>query len=234
LGRADLVPFPRPVFGAWALRKEEKLMGWLLILAFVVLAGLGLWRMGKLQRSALELSGAALLLAVAGYALQGSPSLPGSTRAASDDGKGEIAPPEIRKTSASSMSAEDEWLATADALVRAGRVRLAVNMLGEGAKKFPGNPDIWVGLGNALVVHGNGQMNPAAQYAFEKAAKIAPNHPGPPFFLGLTLAQSGKLDEAGEVWRGLLGRAQADAPWKADLEARLAEIGQMPKAAAAK
>jgi cytochrome c-type biogenesis protein CcmH len=209
-------------------------MGWLLILAFVVLAGLGLWRMGKLQRSALELSGAALLLAVAGYALQGSPSLPGSTRAASDDGKGEIAPPEIRKTGASSMSAEDEWLATADALVRAGRVRFAVDMLGEGAKKFPGNPDIWVGLGNALVVHGNGQMNPAAQFAFEKAAKIAPNHPGPPFFMGLTLAQSGKLDEAGEVWRGLLARAQADAPWKADLEARLAEIGQMPKAAAAK
>jgi cytochrome c-type biogenesis protein CcmH len=205
-------------------------MGWALILGFVLLALLGLWRFGKLGRSALEFSSAALLLAVGGYAFQGSPSLPGSTRAPSDDGKGEIAPPEIRKTSASSMSAEEEWLATADALVRAGRVRYAVDMLGEGAKKFPGNPDIWVGLGNALVVHGGGQMNPAAQYAFEKAATIAPNHPGPPFFLGLTLAQSGKFDEAGEVWRALLARAQADAPWKADLEARLAEINQLPAA----
>ena len=205
-------------------------MGWVLILGFVLASLVGLWWLGKLQRSALEFSGAALLLAVAGYAFQGSPSFPGSSRAASDDGKGEVAPPEIRKTSASSMSAEEEWLATADALVRAGRVRYAVDMLGEGAKKFPGNPDIWVGLGNALVVHGNGQMNPAAQYAFEKAAKIAPNHPGPPFFLGLTLAQSGKLDEAGEVWRGLLARAQEDAPWKADLEARLAEINQLPAA----
>jgi cytochrome c-type biogenesis protein CcmH len=205
-------------------------MGWMLILIFVLMFAGGLWYLGKLKRSALEFSVAALLVAVAGYALQGSPSLPGSTRATSDDGKGEIAPPEIRKTSASSMSAEEEWLATADALVRAGRVRYAVDMLGEGAKKFPQNPDIWVGLGNALVVHGNGQMNPAAQFAFEKAAKIAPNHPGPPFFLGLTLAQSGKLDEAGEVWRGLLARAQADAPWKADLEARLAEINQLPAA----
>ena len=71
-------------------------------------------------------------------------------------------------------------------------------------------------------------MSPAAQFAFEKAAEISPNHPGPPFFLGLGLAQAGKMDEAGEVWRGLLARAPNDAPWKADLEARLTQIGQMP------
>ena len=32
--------------------------------------------------------------------------------------------------------------------------------------------------------------------------------------------------EAGDVWRGLLSRAPDGAPWKADLEARLAQIGQ--------
>ena len=71
------------------------------------------------------------------------------------------------------------------------------------------------------------------QFAFEKAAAISPNHPGPPFFLGLGLAQAGKLDEAGDVWRGLLARAPKDAPWKADLESRLAQIGQAPSAKAA-
>ena len=88
-------------------------------------------------------------------------------------------------------------------------------------------------LGNALVVHNQGQMSPASQYAFEMAAQLSPNHPGPPFFLGLALAQSGKPDEAGEVWRGLLSRAPDDAPWKADLIARLTQIGQMPNAAPA-
>jgi cytochrome c-type biogenesis protein CcmH len=208
-------------------------MGWAFMLAFVVLAGAGLWWFGKLRSPALEWSGAALLLAVTGYALQGSPSQPGTTLAQSDDGKGEIAPPSFRKTSASAMSAEEEWIATADALVRVGRVRQAVGMLGEGAKKFPGNPDIWVGLGNALVIHGNGMMSPAAQYAFEHAAAIAPNHPGPPFFLGLTLARSGKMDEAGEVWRALLARVPDDkdnAQMRADLTSRLTEINQLPAA----
>jgi cytochrome c-type biogenesis protein CcmH len=78
-------------------------------------------------------------------------------------------------------------------------------------------------------------MNPAAQYAFERAAQIAPNHPGPPFFLGFALMRAGKMDEAGEVWRALLARAPKDAPWRADLVARLTEINQLsaapPKAA---
>ncbi len=73
-------------------------------------------------------------------------------------------------------------------------------------------------------------MSPAAQFAFERAAAISPNHPGPPFFLGLGLAQSGKLDEAGAVWRALLARAPANAPWRADLEARLGQINQLPVA----
>ena len=102
-----------------------------------------------------------------------------------------------------------------------------------GLAKSPNSADLWVGLGNALLVHGDGQMSPASQFAFEKAASLSPNHPGPPFFLGLGLAQAGKLDEAGEVWRGLLARAPDGVTWKADLEARLAEIGQMPVAKSA-
>lgn len=128
------------------------------------------------------------------------------------------------------MNAEGQWLSLADALIRAGRPRAAVSLLTEATRKAPDNPDIWVGLGNALVIHGGGQLSPAAQFAFERAATISPNHPGPPFFLGLggSHPQAGKLDEAGEVWRGLLARAPANAPWKADLEARLVQIGQLP------
>ena len=207
-------------------------MGWVWFLVFAAATALGLWRFGKLNRGALELTGAALLLALAGYAWQGRPDVPGNpVESAEAHDNGEV-PADLRKTFASSMNAEGQWLSLADALIQAGRPRAAVSILTEGTHKAPGNPDIWVGLGNALVVHGGGQMSPAAQYAFERAAQIAPNHPGPPFFLGLGLAQAGKFDEAGEVWRGLLARAPADAPWKADLEARLREINQLPRTAA--
>ena len=204
-------------------------MGWIWLLVFAVATGLGLWRIGKLDRGGLELVGAALCLALAGYAWQGSPSAPGHPLEAADAADSGEVPANLRKTFASSMNAEGQWLALADALVQAGRPRAAVSMLSEAARKAPENPDIWVGLGNALVVHGGGQMSPAAQFAFERAATISPNHPGPPFFVGLGLAQAGKAEEAGEVWRGLLARAPEGAPWKADLEARLAEINQLPK-----
>lgn len=204
-------------------------MGWILFLLFAVATGLGLWKIGKLDRSALELVGAGLCLALAGYAWQGSPSVPGNPVAAADAADTGEVPADLRKTFASSMNAEGQWLSLADALIQAKRPRAAVSLLAEATHKAPENPDIWVGLGNALVVHGGGQMSPAAQFAFERAAQISPNHPGPPFFLGLGLAQAGKLDQAGEVWRGLLARAPEGAPWKADLEARLAEINQLPR-----
>jgi cytochrome c-type biogenesis protein CcmH/NrfG len=41
------------------------------------------------------------------------------------------------------------------------------------------------GLGNALVLHADGMMTPAAELAFQRAAKLAPDHPGPKFFYGL-------------------------------------------------
>lgn len=207
-------------------------MGWALVLSFAGLALLALWRVGRLEASGMQFAAAALLIAVAGYALQGSPAQPGSPSAASaaaaaDNG---TVPADLRRSFASSMNKEGERLQLADALMKIGQTRTAVSILSEGTRTSAQNADMWVGLGNALVVHGGGQMNPAAQYSFERAAQIAPNHPGPPFFLGLALVQSGKMDEAGDIWRGLLARAPADAPWKADLEARLAEIGQMPAA----
>lgn len=205
-------------------------MGWLLFLISAIAAGVGLWRFGKLDRSAFELTAAALFLALAGYAWQGNPALDGQpVRSAESNDTGEV-PADLRKTFASSMNAEGQWLGLADALIQAGRPRSAVSLLVEATHKAPRNPDVWVGLGNALVVHGGGQMSPAAQFSFEKASEISPNHPGPPFFLGLGLAQAGKMDEAGNVWRALLARAPKDAPWKADLETRLEQIGQMPMA----
>lgn len=209
-------------------------MGWLWFAAIAILVMLGLWKIAKVQRQTLELAGAAVLLALAGYAWQGNPGKEGSPIAAPEQTLADDNTVETLKRERAGQSAENQWLDLADALVKVGNTQAAVSIVREGTRKSPNNPDLWVGLGNALVVHNQGQMNPAAQYAFMKAATISPNHPGPPFFLGMALAQSGKLDDAGSVWRGLLARAPDGAPWKEDLVRRLTEIGQMPVADAAK
>jgi cytochrome c-type biogenesis protein CcmH/NrfG len=197
------------------------------IAILLLLIGLGLWRFAKMPRGMIEATAATMLIGIAGYALQGSPAQPGNPVEAANAKP----PPEeisagLRKATSSKFGAEGEILAYADAYIRAGHTQAAVSAVRAGLLKSPNNPDLWVGLGNALVVHSEGQMSPAAQFAFEKAATLSPNHPGPPFFLGLGLVQAGKLEEAGQVWRGLLSRAPDNAPWKAELESRLAQIGQ--------
>ena len=47
----------------------------------------------------------------------------------------------------------------------------------------------------------DGGVSPAARFAFDRAMKLAPDHPGPPFFLGLELIRSGAFREARPWWR---------------------------------
>ncbi len=202
-------------------------MGWIWIALFSGVVLLGLWKFARFSSSALQFAAATMLLGVAGYAMMGSPNQPGAPVSTPEDVTGEAVPESIKKIALSSArEGSNPDLILADALMQAGRNRAAVSVINKAIEKKSQDPDLWVGLGNALFVHGAGQMSPASQFAFERAAQIAPNHPGPPFFLGFSLAKSGKVEEAGEVWRGLLSRAPADAPWRADLEQRLAEIGQ--------
>jgi cytochrome c-type biogenesis protein CcmH/NrfG len=120
-----------------------------------------------------------------------------------------------------------QWLTTADGLNRSGDHALAVDVLREGIKQNPDSPDLYVGLGDALTEHAGGLVTPAARLAFQRAAQIAPNHPGPPFFFGLALVQAGQLDEAANVWRALLERSPVDAPYRADLAQKLAQLDAM-------
>src|SRR3546814_7635927 len=119
-----------------------------------------------------------------------------------------------------------QWLAMSDGFARTGKTALAAQTLEKGLASNPYNVDLWVALGNALVAHGGGMMSPAAALAFDEAAKRDPAHPAPPFFAGLAMAQSGDLKGAEAVWSDLLARSPADAPWRADLEMRLAQLRQ--------
>lgn len=179
----------------------------------------------KLPRTGWEIAGAALLFGISGYALQGHPGQPGAPQAPVENAR--LADQTLikqRQEMGSAFGQGQSWLILADALTRQGQYGAASDVLRSAIAKSPKDADLWVALGNALVGHTEGVITPAAQFAFQKAANLAPDHPGPPFFMGLALAQTGRFAEARTLWTELLARSPADAPYRADLQERLARL----------
>lgn len=215
-------------------------MGWVLFLFMALVTFAALWRFARLDAAALQFLGAALLLALAGYAWQGRPDLEGRPKAPPERQRlADSAFAETRRDMLGSFDQASRWLGMAESYQRGGDTRGGVDMIRSGLHRHPRDPDLWVGLGSALVLHADGMMTPAAELAFRRAEGIAPGHPGPRFFYGLALAQGGRFDEAERLWRALLAAAPRDVSWRPMVEERLAMIeqaratGQLPPAAPA-
>jgi cytochrome c-type biogenesis protein CcmH/NrfG len=211
-------------------------MGWLIMAVLTLAAGAGLYVFVRADKGALQFAASALLLALAGYAWQGHPGFAGAPKAA--PGRQQLPDTDFAKTREDMLGRFDQasaWLSMADSFQRRGDTQSAAELLQGAVRRTPNNPDLWVGLGNALVVHGGGMMSPAAQLAFNRAARLAPNHPGPRFFYGLALAQGGNYAEAERIWRELLANAPPDAEYRRIVEERLAALeqaraaGQIPR-----
>ena len=203
-------------------------MSWALIIALAALAFAALVFLFKVPRGGWEAVGAALLLGLAGYALQGSPAQPGAPKApaAQNKGNGQALVAARQQLRASGAQGTSSWLVIGDAMARNGQYADAASVLLGAVEKNPKDAEGWLALGNALVGHSEGALTPAALYAYQRAATADPAHPGPPFFLGLALAQSGRLSEGRAMWAELLARTPKDAPWRADLAERLGKLDQ--------
>jgi cytochrome c-type biogenesis protein CcmH len=200
-------------------------MAWAWVLLFAAAAIILVWRFAHLPKGGLELVLAATVAGLAGYAWQGSPAQPGTPIQSR-----EVSVPPDPQAIATRQLMTDNYSEAArvasfvDTLDRLGLTREAVIAAKTAIRKDPRNAELWVVLGNALVAHGNQSTSPAAEFAFDRAARIAPDHPAPPFFKGLALAQGGRFDDAEKLWTGLLARAPADAPWRSDVQARLSAL----------
>jgi cytochrome c-type biogenesis protein CcmH len=202
-------------------------MGLLILLVLAVAAFVAIWRFARLDRSGAQFLASALLLAGAGYAWQGSPGLGGSPKSAPEtQDLPETAFGKMRQDMLGRFDTADRWLTIAEGFQRRGDTRGAAGVIRSALREHPDNATLWVGYGNALVVHAGGLMTPAAQLAFERAAGLAPDHPAPRFFFGLALAQSGRLDEAERIWSDLIATAPADAPWRVQVEEQLRMLEQ--------
>jgi len=79
-------------------------------------------------------------------------------------------------------------------------------------------------LGEALVAAANGVVTADAKAAFDRALGLDARDPRASFFLGLAAQQDGKGVEAAAIWRDLLARAPADAPWAHAVRESLAQV----------
>jgi tetratricopeptide (TPR) repeat protein len=192
------------------------MMGWLMLALVAVAAGLLLALTGY-PRRLWTIAATALTLGATGYAWQGHPGVPGHPVEAQDV-KIEI-PEEITKVRDAMFGRFGfDWsnFMRADAMTRSGSPRFAVAVMQDAVLKAPRDAAAWTGLGTALAEHDKG-MSPAARFAFDRAMELWPQHPGPPFFLGLAYARAGQPVEG----RAYIARAVELTPsnlsYKADL-----------------
>ncbi|MEO1045313.1 MAG: tetratricopeptide repeat protein [Pseudomonadota bacterium] len=193
-----------------------------------LLALIAVYVIARPPMAGMQLIAAALFLGIAGYAWQGSPTLESANKAPREEAaEADEALLATRNAMGERFGDAQQWLILADAQSRQGKYTAAAKVLRNAVKDHPENVDLWVALGNALVGHSDGLLTPASQFAFQRAATLSPEHPAPPFFMGLSLAQSGRLEDARAIWKELYDRSPEDAPWRADLEQRLARIDSM-------
>ena len=196
----------------------------LVILFGLMAASLAMLWLRKVRGGLLTAAAAALTLGAAGYALQGRPELDGApARPASG---AEVMPlTEVRHAFFGNFAPGESWLSMSEALARSGDTKDAVGILQNAVGKYPDSPQLWIGLGNALVDHAH-VLTPPAELAYQRAAELAPGHPAAPFFYGVALARSGQRDAAIGVWRRILANAPKDASWRPLIKGGIAALSR--------
>ncbi len=203
-------------------------MIWLPLIVLALAAFLVAAYLVKLPRAGWTLFAAALLFGLTGYALQGSPGLPGSPKiAATKDDQSNFALVDARRQMFNPDRPPSQFVTVADGFARRGQYQDAAQILSRVVADNPRDGEAWLALANALVEHADGTLTPAALYAFGQAEAAIPGHPGPAYFLGVALLRSGRPGDARALWAETLSNAPSDSPWRQQLEERLARLDEL-------
>ena len=96
--------------------------------------------------------------------------------------------------------------------------RNVLELLGENATRH-------ADLGEALSMQANGVVTADAKQEFERAAKLDENDARAQFYLGLAAEQDGRASDAAQIWRAMIAKASADAPWLPTVREALERVG---------
>jgi cytochrome c-type biogenesis protein CcmH len=201
-------------------------MGWVAIVLLTLAVAAALFPFVRKDKGAAQFLAAALLLALAGYSWQGRPEQPGSPKAA--QGRQALPDDDFTILHPDLLGRFDRayaWIVRADADRREGNLLGSAQTLEAAVRAHPRSYALWTAYAYALVASNDNQMSPASQLAFERAGRLAPNHPAPFFFYGLALSRGGNWDQAEQVWREQLQGLNANYPlYRVAIEERLAAI----------
>ena len=189
-------------------------MGWVFVVLLAAAVALGLWRWVGRDMAAWQFVAAALLVACAGYAWQGRPEMAGAPKAAEADRRQESEFALLRPRLLNQFDRAGAYLTTAEAMVRSGNTLSAAKMLHIQLERSPRDMGLWLGYADVLLQHTGGQLTPASEMAFNRAAQVAPNHPAPRFFYALALARIGQFDAAEQYLQQVLAMPEITDDWR--------------------
>lgn len=117
------------------------------------------------------------------------------------------------------------WEVLAPVLARIGRYddaarawRNAITYNGESASRR-------ADLGEAMAAASGGVVTAEAKTEFDRAIALDPDEVKARYFTGIAAEQDGRKDDAVSIWRAMLARAPADAPWRPLVQGALVRVG---------
>jgi cytochrome c-type biogenesis protein CcmH len=170
-------------------------------------------------------------LALGGYLIFGTPNMPQQPYAARFDQS-----PEAQRVTEMVERVEDRlrehpedgagWDVIAPVYLRQQQYHDAVfafqqalRLNGESAARLEG-------LGEAMVLRDNGQVNETARMAFSEALKRNPESLKAQFWLAVSDEQDGNLRQAADAYKKIMEASPEGAPWRAMVGTRLAVVQQ--------
>lgn len=163
------------------------------------------------------------------YLAYGSPHLPGMPVAARN-----MQTPDTR--SIENMVAQVEahlernpddgqgWDVLAPVYMRAGRFTDAVRARSNALRLLGATGDREADLGEAMVAAANGVVTADAKAVFERSLALDGENVKSWYYSGLAAEQDGKPQDAARIWRDLLAKAPADAPYRPLVQASLSRV----------
>jgi cytochrome c-type biogenesis protein CcmH len=117
------------------------------------------------------------------------------------------------------------WNVLAPVLARLGRFDEAVQAYHNSITYNGDSAERRADLGEAIAAAAGGVITAEAKAEFERAVAQDADEVKARYFLGLAAEQDGRAAEAASIWRTMLAKAPADAPWRPLVQAALARVG---------
>jgi len=117
------------------------------------------------------------------------------------------------------------WTVLAPVLARLGRADDAIQAYRNALKYGGDKPGLRADLGEVLTATAGGVVTAEAKAEFEHAHATDADEPKANYFLGLAAEQDGRKTDAAAIWRAMLEKAPADAPWRPLVQSSLTRVG---------